>query len=380
MKKKIAILGSTGSIGRNACEVAKNLAADVEVTALCAGSNADVIAAQAREFKPSVLTLADDAARNSLDGKVPDETRIVEPDDFISAAFDSGVDVVINAFSGVRGLDASEATLLAGKVLALANKESLVAAGELLFSIKEKTGGDLIPIDSEHSAVLQAMLAGRHEEVTRIILTASGGPFRTRTDLENVTVTEALNHPTWPMGRKISIDSATLMNKALEIIEAHWFFGLPVEKIDVLIHPQSIIHGMVEFVDGSVVAQMGWPDMKLPIQYALTYPRRCPLPGRPLDLADVGKLEFEQVDRSRFPAVDLAGRVIAEGGTSGAAFNAANEVAVQAFLKGELKFTAITSGVAHVLEIHKVEPATGESVRAADAWARKEIAEWIAAR
>ncbi|MHC4662496.1 MAG: 1-deoxy-D-xylulose-5-phosphate reductoisomerase [Planctomycetota bacterium] len=380
MKKKIAILGSTGSIGRNACEVVKNLSDELEIVALSAGKNTEVFIPQVKEFKPAVASLADAQAMKSLDGNVPAGTRIVPGSDLVAAAFDAGADVVVNAISGVRGLDASEETLRAGKILALANKESLVAAGEVLFDIMDETDAMIFPIDSEHSAVFQALLAGEPEEIASITLTASGGPFRSRDDLGSVTREEALDHPTWSMGRKITIDSATMMNKALEVIEAHWFFGLGPDNIRVVIHPQSIVHGMVEFVDGSVIAQLGWPDMKMPIQYALTYPERRALPVKPLDLGEIGKLEFEPVDRDKFPAVALAERVINEGGTSGAVFNAANEEAVGAFLNEKIGFVDIVKCVQKVFDSHKTGPATHESIREADGWARKETAAWIAAR
>jgi 1-deoxy-D-xylulose-5-phosphate reductoisomerase len=280
---------------------------------------------------------------------------------------------------GAAGLDSTWAAVEAGKVVALANKETLVMAGPLVMRRARETGATILPVDSEHSAIHQALAAGRRDEVRRIVLTASGGPFRTRPleTLAAVTPEEALRHPTWSMGPKITVDSATMMNKALELIEARWLFGVPAEKLAVTVHPQSIVHSLVEFIDGSVIAQLSPPDMRLPIQYALTHPERTDGPARRIDFTRPMTLEFEPPDLGRFPAVRLGHEAAARGGTAGCVLNAANEAAVAGFLGGRLRFTDITEACGRVLERHPftAEPSL-EEIRRLDAWARQEVCSW----
>jgi 1-deoxy-D-xylulose-5-phosphate reductoisomerase len=290
------------------------------------------------------------------------------------------IDVVVSAIVGSAGLRGTWAAVEAGKNVALANKETMVVAGPLVTALANRTGSKIVPVDSEHSAVFQAMQAGRREEVKRVILTASGGPFRNHTleQLGEVTIADALRHPTWSMGPKITIDSATMMNKALEIIEARWLFDLRPDQIDVVIHPQSIVHSLVEFVDGSIIAQLGTPDMKLPIQYALTYPRRLPSIAAPLTFDERMRLDFEPPDYERFPALALGAEVARAGGTAGAVLNAANEAAVARFRAGELHFTDIVPSCRAVLEQHHfVASPSLEALEKLDAWAREEVLRWV---
>jgi len=280
---------------------------------------------------------------------------------------------------GSAGLRSTWAAVEAGKTVALANKETMVVAGPLVTELANRTGATIVPVDSEHSAVFQAMQAGRRDEVKRIILTASGGPFRNHTheQLSQVTIADALRHPTWSMGPKITIDSATMMNKALEIIEARWLFDLGPDQIDVVIHPQSIVHSLVEFVDGSIIAQLGTPDMKLPIQYALTYPRRMPGIATPLEFDERMQLDFEPPDPERFPALALGQEVATSGGTAGAVLNAANEAAVARFRAGKLHFTDIVPSCRAVLEQHHFDPSPSlDELEKLDAWARQEVLRW----
>ncbi len=350
-RKGVAILGSTGSIGRQTIEVLQAHPDVFEIVALVAGSDAKGLEAQASELG---------VARTGLG-----ETAAID-----TAALDE-VDVVLNAIVGAAGLRASIAALSAGKTLALANKESLVAGGELCLAAARSGGGTLVPVDSEHSAIAQCLEGRQHSEVSRIVLTASGGPFRERQDLEGVTPEDALAHPTWNMGPKITIDSATLMNKGLEVIEAHFLFGFSYDEIDVVVHPQSVVHGIVELVDGSQVLSLGPADMRIPIQAALTAPQRSAPAFGALDIQDVGKLTFEDVDRERFPSLDLAYRAGREGQTYPAALNAANEVAVAAFLDREIRFTDIPSIVGSVLDTHEPTSADDlDEVLEADSQAR----------
>jgi 1-deoxy-D-xylulose-5-phosphate reductoisomerase len=293
---------------------------------------------------------------------------------------DPDVDMVVTAIVGAAGLAGTWAALEAGKTVAVANKETLVMAGQLVMDLARRRGVAVLPVDSEHSAIFQAMKGGRAQEVERVVLTASGGPFRGRSvaELSRVTVDEALKHPTWRMGPKITVDSATLMNKALEVIEAHWLFDLPPERIDVVIHPESMIHSFVEFADGSVLAQLSPPDMRLPIQYALTYPERVVGPARRVHWRELGTWHFEQPDHETFPALQLGYEVARRGGTSGAVLNAANEAAVGRFLAGQLCFLDIPRVCRAVLDQHhySARPGLGELI-AADRWARQEVARWI---
>ena len=352
----VVILGSTGSIGRSAIEVIEASLGTLRATALSAHSSLDQLAQQARDLLPAFVIATDAeraAARDWSD--LPQNTELlVGPEGIAKAVSESDVDVVLSAIVGSAGLAGTWAAIEAGKRVALANKETLVMAGPLTGPLAEKNGAKIIPVDSEHSAVFQALQSGQPHEVRRIVLTASGGPFRDRDaeSLVGVTVDEALSHPTWDMGPKITIDSATLMNKALEIIEARWLFDLRADQIDVVIHPQSIVHALVEFVDGSVIAQMSPPDMKLPIQYALTYPHRRACPAPRLDLTRSLDLRFEPPDLDRFDALRLGLEVARAGGTAGAVINAANEAAVAGFLAGDLGFAEIVPACRSILEHH----------------------------
>ncbi len=369
----VALLGSTGSIGLSTLKVLKRHREEFRIVALTAGRNSGLLEAQCAEWSPRFAGLAVvSAASNGIPSG---------PEVLIEAATHPEVDVVVNAVVGAAGLDATLAALRAGKRVALANKETLVMAGDLVAESALEGGGEVVPVDSEHSAVLQC-LAGTEAHLSRLILTASGGPFR-EWDPDRIrvaTVSEALKHPTWNMGTKITVDSATLANKALEVIEAHFLFGLPYDAVEVVVHPQSIIHGFAEFCDGSVVAQMGFPTMELPILYALTHPRRLPDDGvRRFDPVAAGPLTFEPVRTDVFRAFGLGVAAGRAGGTAPAVFNAANEVAVAAFLEGRLSFGAIADVIDQVLERDGSEPvATLEAVRAADHRARVHAEEVIA--
>jgi len=339
----VAILGSTGSVGRNALEVISRFPRRFRVTALCAGKNGKELGEQARRFRPRIVCLSEESALPRL-GSLRRGTRVLFGEEGMrEAACSEGTDIVLAAASGVSSVRPVIAAASQGKRIALANKELLVMAGKFLVRAAKAGGGGILPVDSEHSAVFQAIEGQRREDVSRIILTASGGPFRNRTrrQMRDATVREALGHPTWRMGAKISVDSATLMNKGLEVIEATWLFGLPPSRIDVLIHPQSIVHAMVEFRDGSLIAQMGVPDMRIPIGYALSYPGRLPLELPRLSPHRMDGWCFEPPDRRNFPALALAYAAAEEGGAAPAVLNAANETAVEAFLAGRIRFTDI---------------------------------------
>lgn len=380
--KQIVILGSTGSIGKSALDVADNLGSKVKIVGLAAASRWEVMAEQVRRYSPEtvVLTVHDAAAR--LGERLSNETCKTAvwagPAALIELVKESECDFVLSAIVGVGGLAATLAAVERGLTVGLANKESLVVAGALIVDSAKRSRAELIPVDSEHSAIYQSLHAGRWDEVERIFLTASGGPFRTWTteQMKTATVEDAMRHPTWNMGPKITIDSATMMNKALEIIEAKWLFGIDPDRIEVLIHPESIIHSMVAFHDGSVVAQMGSPDMRTPIQYALTYPRRMAGCGERIDFSKLEKMHFEPPDAERFPALRLGHRVARQGGTSGAALNAANEGAVDAFRQGRIGFLDIVPMVEDILDRHTFEEnPTLETLMAVDAWARKEVSQ-----
>ena len=371
----VVLVGATGSIGRSTLDVVRALAPDVRLVGVFAGSRAENLAAIAREFGARYAGLAFDDGISALRSALP-ECSIGAGDAFVEEAIaDSATDVVVSAATGAAGLPASLAAVRHGRRLALANKESMVLAGPLLLSEAKRSGSAILPVDSEHSAIFQAMLAGRRDEVRKVILTASGGPFRSW-DADRIaaaTPQDALNHPTWSMGPRITIDSATLVNKALEVIEAHWLFGLGTDELDVVVHPQSIVHSMVEFVDGSVVAQLGRPDMRVPIQYAITYPTRRGPSFVSFDVADLSNLTFEEPDRVRFPALGLAEEAIRRGGTAGAILNAANEVAVDRFLRGEIPFPAIVETVGAVLEGTAIQPDPDlDDIYAADRAARED--------
>jgi len=374
--RSLAILGSTGSIGRSALELLDLHPDAFRVCALTAARRVDDLAEQVHRYHPAVAAIANPELEPQLRQACADtDTRIVSGTaGLVEAATNAGADLVLAAIVGGAGLQPTYSALQHGIPVALANKEALVMGGALMVSEARKQGVDLLPVDSEHNALHQCLRGESLDEVRRLILTASGGPFRTaaKESLAAVTPAQALRHPTWKMGPKITVDSATLMNKGLEVIEAHWLFGLPAQQIDVMIHPQSIVHSMVEFVDGSVMAQMGVNDMKHPIQYALSYPQRgrTNMPG--LDLVNRGPLEFEEVDREKFPCLDLAYRALNEGELAPVALNAANEVAVAAFLDGRLSFPGIAEVVDEVLQSHPGGTASSlEEITHADGSARQ---------
>lgn len=380
MNKKVAILGSTGSIGRNALRVIEALHPDYEVIALSAHNNIHLLAEQAAKFNPRYLAVTDNPGPLALkqifsgfQGQI-----LTGPESLVELASLDDADIVLCAVVGAAGLPAALAAARLGKTLAIANKEPLVIAGELLTEAARQSGAVLLPIDSEHSAIFQAMQAGQPDEIGRVILTASGGPFR-QTPLEqmkNATIQQALAHPTWSMGPKITIDSATMMNKALEVIEAVWLFGMPVDKIEVLIHPESVVHSMVEFIDGSIIAQLGTPDMRVPIQYALTWPKRMRGIGDRLQLDALGQLHFETPNLERFRALALGFEVARTAGSAPVVFNAANEAAVAAFLDGRIHFGQIVELIEDCLLSHSVQRhLTLEELLAIDDWARRFVAE-----
>ena len=381
--KRVAILGSTGSIGQSALAVVDAHPDRLQVVALAAGGNVARFAEQVARYRPAAMAMATGEAlaevRSELRRQSQPEPEIADAgcDGLIAVATHPDVDVVLCASSGTAGLDAVLAAIEAGKTIALANKEVLVMAGAVVMEAARRRGVAVLPVDSEHNAIHQCLHARTTTEVDRLILTASGGPFRTlsREALERVTAADALRHPTWKMGPKITVDSATLMNKGLEVIEAFWLFGVPADRIEVLVHPQSVVHSMVAMVDGSVIAQLGVTDMRLPIQYAFSYPERWTASLPPLDLTRCSALEFAAPDRDRFPCLDLAFRAL--GGDAGlpVVLNAANEVAVAAFLQGRLRFTAIPEVIAAAMEAHDRNGASCirqlDDVRVIDGWARE---------
>ena len=366
----VAVLGSTGSIGRSTLQVLARQRERFRVVAITGHSNSDLLSQQAKEWRPEFVGLVNGGTRDTGLGIRKG------PDCLVEAATHPDVTIVVNGIVGAAGLEATLAALRAGKRVALANKETLVMAGELVAQAAREGGGEIVPVDSEHSAVLQC-LAGRRTELARLILTASGGPFRTwgPERVSRATVAEALKHPTWTMGKKITVDSATLVNKALEVIEAHFLFDVEYARVEVVIHPQSVIHGFVEFVDGSVLAQVGFPTMELPILYALTYPERVPDPGvRRFDPVAAGTLTFEAVQPDRFPAYVTGREAARVGGTAPARFNAANEVAVQLFLEERITFGRIAEIIERIVGAGSQESGAGaslEEVLAADAEARR---------
>lgn len=376
---RVAILGSTGSIGTSALDVARTHADRIEVVGIAAATNVALMAKQVLEFRPRAVGMASGAAMDKLRavlGGSPAEICGVGNDGLIELATHPDVDVVLCASSGTAALDAVLAAIEAGKTIALANKEVLVMAGGIVMDAARRKGVSVLPVDSEHNAIHQCLHGREAGAFRRLILTASGGPFRgrSREALATVTAADALKHPTWQMGQKITIDSATLMNKGLEVIEAHWLFGADADRIDVVIHPQSVVHSMVELSDGSVIAQMGVTDMRLPIQYAFSYPDRWEAPVPPLDLGRAMTLEFHPPDRGRFRCLDLAYQALRQGGAMPAVLNAANETAVAAFLDHRLPFAGIPAVIESTLETWAREPKTsGDSlkeIRTADAWAR----------
>jgi 1-deoxy-D-xylulose-5-phosphate reductoisomerase len=380
--RKIVVLGSTGSIGTSTLDVAAASDGRLQVIGLSANRSCQRLLEQARRVRPRWVAVMDEESGRQFDWReLPPETQLLlGPEGIERMAVDDEVDVVVASIVGSAGLAGAWAAVQAGKTLALANKETLVMAGPLVMREAAQRGATVLPVDSEHSAVFQSLQAGRRDELKRIILTASGGPFRehSRQEMEQVTVEEALAHPTWNMGEKITIDSATMMNKALEIIEARWLFDLQPEQIEVVVHPQSIVHSLVEFQDGAVVAQLGPPDMKLPIQYALSYPERWDGPAARLDFRRVFSLDFFPPDEERFPALGLGHEVARRGGTAGAVLNAANESAVAGFLQGRIRFTDVVPACRAVLDEHNYDPSpTLQELLGLDAWARKEMTKWM---
>jgi len=376
--RNIAILGSTGSVGTQTLQIVRGLADRFSVVALSAGKNVELLSEQIEEFQPLYVGIADYENAGLLKEKFPDIMIFSGDDALIKLASFSDIHIVVNAIVGSAGLLTSWYAVNSGKRLCTANKESLVMAGELLTATAEHTGASIFPIDSEHSALWQAMLAGKRAEIKRLILTASGGPFWDKDiDFSQITPQQALNHPNWTMGKKITIDSATMMNKALEIIEAHWLFDIPPEQIEVVIHPQSIVHSIVEFIDGSQIAQLSLPDMRLPIQYAITYPERLASPIPTLELSEINKLEFFTPDEEKFPALKLAYRVLEMGGTAPTILNTVNEVAVHMFLQGKLMFSQIIPIVEQALQEISIKPIDSiETVFEADKISKKWMKKW----
>lgn len=378
---RVVVLGSSGSIGTNCLDVVAAHADRLQAVGLSVHRRWETLVEQVRRHRPRWAVVADESTASVAQAAgLPTGTEWLFGETGIERiAGHSDVDTVVCAIVGAAGLRGAFAALETGKRVALANKETLVVAGPLVPQLAARTGAKLIPVDSEHSAVFQGLEAGRRSDLKRIVLTASGGPFRgwSKDRLRDVTVEQALAHPTWKMGPKITIDSATMMNKALEIIEARWLFGLSAEQIDVVVHPQSIVHSFVEYVDGSTLAQLSPPDMRLPIQYALTWPERWPGISPMMDWTKANQLTFEPPDFEAFPALQLGFEVARQGGTCGAVLNAANEVAVDRFLKGELRFPDITSACRDVLHHHAFDSSpTLTDLLALDQWARQETIRW----
>ncbi len=379
--KSISILGSTGSIGENTLKVVEHLKNDFKVVALAAGKNVEKLAEQIAKFKPEIVAVKDEFCAEKLAQKLSTLdfqllTKIlVGEEGLIAVATHEKAEIVVSATVGAVGLVPTLRAIEAGKTIALANKETLVIAGELMTKTAEKCKAKILPVDSEHNAIHQCLRGEKNSEVKRLILTASGGPFRTKTkaEIENATRAEALNHPNWKMGEKITIDSATLMNKGLEVIEAKWLFGFNADQISVIVHPQSVVHSMVEMVDGSIIAQLGVTDMKHAIQYALTFPERKKGCLESLDFAKFSQLTFEEPDLEKFPCLAMAFKALKIGGTMSAALNAANEISVQAFLDNKIRLSEIADINQKVMQLHQTQQVTNlETVLAVDNWARKE--------
>jgi 1-deoxy-D-xylulose-5-phosphate reductoisomerase len=372
--KKIALIGSTGSIGTQTLDVLRAYPEEFRLEGLAAGSNVELFARQVQEFRPRKASVATKELADRIRPQLPEGVELYYGEQgLVEVAAGTDADTVVTAIVGSAGLPATLAAIEEGKHIALANKETLVTAGHLVTELARRKGVALLPVDSEHSAIFQCLNGEHREEVSQITLTASGGSFRdlTREQLREVTVEDALKHPNWAMGAKITIDSATMVNKGLEVIEAHWLFGLPFEQIGVLLHPESIIHSFVEYRDGSVIAQLGTPDMRVPIQYALTYPHRWTSAAKRLSLAEVGKLHFREMDYDRFPCLRLAYECGKIGGTATSVYNAANEAAVARFLKGDIPFLQIETIIEKALAKHVAQAHPDlETIREADRWAR----------
>lgn len=374
--RRVSILGSTGSVGTQTLDVIGHHADQFSVCALAAGTQVEVLAQQVRRFRPEVVAVARPSEAADLRELLGpnDPVEILHGDDGLLTVATTPADVVVTAVVGLRGLLPTLAAIRSGHDIALANKETLVAAGDLVMAEARRQGVRILPVDSEHNAIFQCLAGQNDPRIARLILTASGGPFRGWNGQRLVSVTPemAVKHPRWSMGRKISVDSASLMNKALETIEAHWLFDVPMSQVDVVVHPQSIVHSMVEYADGTVMAQMATTDMRLPIQYALSYPERLNAIVPRLDLVSVGRLEFEPVDHKTFPSLNYARHAVTMGGTMSAVMNAANEVAVEQFLAGALSFPGIFRVVERVMESHLLDTRVDlEAVLGADAWARR---------
>ena len=372
--KKIAILGSTGSIGTQTLEVVR-ANKDIEVTALAAGSNIDLLEKQIREFSPKIAAVWNEEKAKELKDRVRDLDIRVESgmDGLLAVATELGAEIVVTAVVGMIGIRPTIAAMNAGKDIALANKETLVTAGHIIMPLAKEKGVKILPVDSEHSAIFQSLQGNKDNKIRRILLTASGGPFRGKTldELKNVTAADALCHPNWSMGKKITIDSATLMNKGLEVMEAKWLFGVDTDQIEVLVHPQSIIHSAVEYEDGAIMAQLGEPDMRVPIQYALTYPKRVANPFPKIDFAKRAQLTFDHPDMDTFRCLALAYKALKIGGTMPTVLNSANEIAVAKFLSGKIGFLDIPALIEKTMEAYTVkENYTLEDLLEADAWAR----------
>jgi 1-deoxy-D-xylulose-5-phosphate reductoisomerase len=375
--KRIAIIGATGSIGQSALAVVDAHAGELEVVALAAGENAQLLAVQIEKYRPRLVAMSSPEALRRVQGLASIPDVVWAPpgrDGLVAVASHPDVELVLFASAGTDGLEAVLAAIDHGKTIALANKEILVMAGSIVTAAARRGGVAILPVDSEHNAIHQCLYGRDPGEVKRLVLTASGGPFRGRShaDLLAVTAADALQHPTWRMGRKITIDSATLMNKGLEVIEARWLFDVGADQIDVLIHPQSVVHSMVEFVDGSLIAQLGLTDMRLPIQYAFSYPHRWTTALPSLDLARAGPLEFAAVDTETFPCLGLAYRALTGEGSLAVVLNATNEVAVAQFLEGRIAFTAIARLIEMAMDAHRPSAVTSlAEVRSVDRWARE---------
>lgn len=373
--KKLSILGSTGSIGTQTLDVVAHDPERYEVVGLSAGANVDLLIEQAKKFKPAIVSLATKEAADAARPHLPAGTTVTYGEEgLIEVAAATDADIVVTAIMGSRGLPATLAAIDAGKTIGLANKETLVTAGHIVMDRAKQRGVTILPIDSEHSAIFQCLNGENRRSVKQITLTASGGSFRDRSreQLKGVTVAEALNHPNWAMGAKITIDSATMVNKGLEVIEARWLFDVTYDQIDVIIHPESIIHSYVEFSDHSIIAQLGMPDMRVPIQYALSYPERNATPTNRLNLAEIGKLHFREMDFVRYPCLRLAFECGRLGQSAPAAFNAANEVAVARFLNGEITFLDIERILETVINKHEVTNINDlQMIAEVDTWARR---------
>lgn len=374
MSKKLSILGSTGSIGTQTLDVVSHYPDQFQVEGLAGGRNTKLLLEQIKKFQPKKVSVATKDLAEELKLYIPSSTKLVYGEEGLTEiAANTDADYVVTAVVGSQGLKPTLAAIEAGKDIGLANKETLISAGHLVTELVRTKGVSLLPIDSEHSAIFQCLNGESVDEIEKIIITASGGSFRDRTreQLKDVTVEDALKHPNWSMGSKITIDSATMVNKGLEVMEAHWLFGLPYSQIEVIMHPESIIHSMIEFKDRSVMAQLGLPDMRVPIQYALTYPKRMKSPSTPLNLAEIGRLNFRVMDMTRFPCLKMAYDAGKLGGSAPTVFNAANEIAVARFLNREISFLGIEEVIYQVLNQHENIAAPNlDHILEVDAWAR----------